>query len=51
MAATAAWPAAARAAGTARHARRRQYVPAERLGFRTHVEEIGSPEWLLTFWK
>ena len=24
---------------------------AERLGFRTHVEEIDASEWLLTFWK
>jgi tRNA 2-thiouridine synthesizing protein A len=24
---------------------------AERVGFRTHVEEIGASEWLLTFWK
>ncbi len=24
---------------------------AERLGFRTHVEETGPSEWVLSFWK
>ena len=24
---------------------------AERLGFRTHVEEVGASEWVLSFWK